>query len=1118
MSLIEISSHFKSSSRINESNFCPSQFLEHFIAHGTVLQTIDSLGAEFKGTRQRTFTITGPYGSGKSTLALFLSCLLSPEQVVREQALHILRPGSNEYARFVNNFPCDSGWLVIKHLCGSGSPIQGITQSVVDSLNDEQRDTGSLDEAACLTLLRDSLKKANARHDGVLIVIDELGKALDSLANNGGDLHFFQSLADLVQEFDNVIALGFLHQSFAAYAKGRDTRTQNEWGKVQGRYKDFGFNPSIEESMYLIGESFHVDQSLHHQLRKQAEATLITTNSFFPFANISALENILPLDPLVGLLLGPISKRSFSQNERSLFSFIATHERYGFRDFIRQELIKERPFQSLYRVDSLWDYLYNNIGHVIAASSDSKAWLEACDAVERATTYGNETHVFVTKLIALLSMMGRGNQLFASREFLVDYLTSLSDCNYNEDTVNEVLVFLEARSIVIYRHNLNSFHVFRASDLDINRLILDWIDRVKDGINWVPSCQSSTLILANAHYHRTGVMRWASTQVVNTSDQINIPTGKTGSEFVNFVLPTTKELYAQLCDAFKETPFITIAEPKRIDELERATIELIALEKITKEEAEKLNRDPIAKTEIESRIKLSELRISTLLESIFQETQWIHLGCTLSGSSLTIKVSHVADQIYNKCPSVQNELVNRMKLSGTANAALSKLMVAMLDDDTDANLSLPRDTFPPEKGIYLSCLKAKGWHTPTQQPTFAGNWVNVTDIQTLSVDERDMYVIWKAGSDLIKASKELITLQDLYDYWMKPPFGLTIGLSKLYAMALLKSLENHLAFYDFDSTKDWIYIPELDEELVAKFLRYPAEAGVRYYELADTDQQLVKDIALASTSSQQDSILATARSLVRQLHALPSWVKRTSGNNLFSLQGTAHIDATTKRFRDRVLAAKDPYKLILEDIPAIFGKDQSMSAGLKKALSELLSIDIDVTGQFKTTLLEFLGGEPGEILNRRCDTVTKSASRPDIENFAKRVKTWNKNQNQETLDDLISLLVGVRKESWTDERISRAYDKLRELCIAFKRYESFARVTHQTNGNTLPVSLIFQSAEGELIEREDFIYDSPSINKQTEQVRIAVASQLEQCSNPERIQLLVALLANEMKPATFEGK
>jgi energy-coupling factor transporter ATP-binding protein EcfA2 len=1115
--LVEISSQFKSSARVTESNFEPKTFLDNFIAHGTVLQTIDNLGAEISGTQQRTFTITGPYGSGKSTLALYLSCLLSEDSTVRNCALNAMGVGTSSFNQFKENFSYQNGWLVVKHLCALTSPVHGITLSILRSIGRDTSGIEALSDDQCLAEIEKGLSEASSKHDGILIIIDELGKALDYLSSVGGDLHFFQSFADLVQEFKNVGVLGFLHQSFAAYAKGRDTRTQNEWGKIQGRYKDFGFNPSIEESLYLVSKSFEVDSYLLTSLRDKADSTFDVVTNHFPVSQRSVLENVLPLDPVVGLLLGPISKRSFSQNERSLFSFIATHEKYGFRDYVKRQSLTGKKFASLYRIDNLWDYLYHNLGHIISASGDSKTWLEACDAVERASTLGNSLHSFITKLVALLSMVGRGSQLFASRQFLLDYMVSLTEYDYVEKDVDDALLFLESKSIVIYRHNLNSYQVFRASDLDINRLILDWIERVKGGIDWVTHCNTDKLILANAHYHRTGVMRWVETQVVSSSDQVNEPSGLVGSSFANFVLPTTMELYAELCDQFDRSHYIVIGEPKRMEELEQATVELIALEKIAKEESEKLSRDPIAKTEIESREKLTHLRIEKVLDQILHAAKWRYRGESLKGGSLTAKVSHVAGEIYSRCPAVHNELVNRMKLSGTANSALNKLMLAMLDEDSEEQLDLPTQTFPPEKGMYLSCLKAKGWHTAGLTPTFAGNWIACENSEDLPPNERDVYELWRAGCDFIKARGDLVVMKELYEYWMSPPFGLPLGLCKLYAMALLKSLEANLAFYDFDSTKDWIYIPELDEELVTKFIRYPAEAGVRFYELAETDMLLVHQIAGASESMDKESILATARSLVRQMHALPSWVKRTSGKNLFEIGADEHLDNTTKRFRDKVLSAKDPYKLILEDISAVFSDSENLTEGLRETMKGLLEIDSVLSSQFKATVIRLLDDEPGETLSARCDAVASTASRPEIENFAKRVKLWSENPTQTRLEELISLVVGVRKESWTDERISEGYDKVRELCIQFKRYETFTRASGRSTSTTRPVSLIFETVEGMTLELEQFISDGKVKTSQLSEVRSVIESRLKDCSDAERVRVLVELLAKEMKPVGIEA-
>lgn len=1113
---VHISNQFKSSARVAESNFDPYEFLDSFIPHGTVLRTIDNLGAEITGSRQRTFTLTGPYGSGKSTLALYLSCLLSDDLSVRNKALASMGSESTSATQFLSNFPYKNGWLPVKHLCSHSSPVHSITTSILKSTNQQTSDVELLSEDECLSIISKALTAARAQYDGILIIIDELGKALDYLSNNGGDLHFFQSFADLVQEFDNVIAVGFLHQSFAAYAKGRDARTQNEWGKVQGRYKDFGFNPTIEESLYLISKSFKVTESLETSLKERSRKTVDSIVKHFAIGNSTALENILPIDPVAGLLLGPISKRSFSQNERSLFSFIATHEKHGFREYVIRQSESLYPFKSLYRVDNLWNYLYHNLGHIISASGDSKTWLEACDAVERASILGKSVHSFITKLIALVSMVGRGSKLFASRQFLIDYMVSLPEYSYSETEIIDALAFLESKSIIIYRHNLNSFQIFRASDLDINQLILDWTSRVRGGVDWVAHCKSDRLILANAHYHQTGVMRWAETQIVSTSSQVHQPDGLTGSSFATFVIPTTDELYEELCDQFDQSQHIVIGKPKRIEELEHASVELIALEKIAKNESDKLSRDPIAKTEIENRDKLARLRIEKTLDQILQTVAWRYLGSPLMGNSLTANVSLVADTIYYQCPSVHNELINRTKLSGTASSALNKLMLAMLNDDDEDQLNLPTQTFPPEKGIYLSCLKTKGWHTPKLNPSFAGSWIDCKNIEDLPSSEQDVYVLWQAGYNFIKSRGDLVVIKDLYEFWMSPPFGLPLGLCKLYAMALLKSLETNLAFYDFDSTKDWIYIPELDEELVTKFIRYPSEAGVRFYELAETDMLLVHEIADASDSKDKDSILATARSLVRQLHALPSWVKKTSGKNLFQAGGSEHLDKSTKRLRDKVLSAKDPYKLILDDIPVIFHGSQSLAQSLRDAMKALLEIDSMLSNQFKVTLCQQLGGQPGKALSTRCDAVASTASRPEIENFAKRVKLWSEEPTQTTLDSLISLIVGVRKDSWTDERISEGYDRLRELCIQFKRYETFTQASSSGKHNSRPIALIFENSAGQTVELEQFISSNETKKPDLFQARHAIESQLENYSESERVQLLVELLAKEMNPVGGE--
>ena len=401
---------------------------------------------------------------------------------------------------------------------------------------------------------------------------------------------------------------------------------------------------------------------------------------------------------------------------------------------------------------------------------------------------------------------------------------------------------------------------------------------------------------------------------------------------------------------------------------------------------------------------------------------------------------------------------------------------------------------------------------------FAGSWVTSSTVAD-SDPNYDSYLVWKAGYDLITDAGKIVTVQELQEFWIAPPYGLTTGLSKLYSMALIKSLEDHLAFYDFDSTKEWIYIPDLDEELVNKFLRYPGEAAVKFYPLGGVQDQLIEQVASAANGEHAvDSVsspLSAAKALVKLVYSLPSWVKRTSGENLFQVSGPAHLSAEVKRFRDVVLSAKDPFRLILDDLPKVFDEDDELDLKLRLSLETLNELDVNVADRFKDTLLELLNAELNSELSNRCKRVVQHASRPEIENFAERLYELSEDQTVQKLEALIALVIGVRKEGWTDERISAGYDKLRNLCRQFVRYESFISID-AGEGAMSPVSLMFRTNSGQEVAYEGFVSAPDDLSETSQQVLRAISEQVANLSKAEKIKVLLAELSTHMSRSDEE--
>lgn len=1123
---VYINDKYKSSVRIDSVSDDFDSFLKSVIIHGTMLSTIATIAHEIHGSSQRAFTVTGPYGSGKSTLASLIAGAISSNIDDRRLTLEKFKNANSLDETFEKGFPYKKGWGVVKHVCGLGNPSQSIAKSVCNQLKSSfSAPSTSVSDNDCLNAINSSIKEASKTLDGVVILLDELGKALDYQSNHDGDLYFFQELADLAQNFDKpVIIIGFLHQAFNQYAKGKAALTQQEWAKVQGRYRDLNYNPTVDESLILISDSIGVEPEVEKQLiDKYTEFVDSISNELPPTMSVTTpLLNSLPIDPIVSLLLGPVSRRRFSQNERSIFGFLASSERYGFRWFIENEwFIKSLP---LYGPNYFWNYLETNLGHLIKSSQDGKAWLEAEDAIYRSRAIGEneELQHSVTCLTALLTVFGQPFHLYATPELIIKYYKGLG---YDEDLTKKVIDELQRSSVLIFRKRYNALFVFQGSDIDVNDLISNEIELIKDGVNWTKECTASTPILASSHYHRTGSMRWADTKFVENTEGISqiASTGvqKTGVSFTTFVLlgqPVEQHTIKELSYKY---PHLLLGSPQNTNKLKTAAIESIAIKNVFKRES-KLAHDKIANQELSSRLADAEKNISDELEVLFSSANWFLNGECRGTAPLSKLASLAADSMYPSSPIVINELVNRSKPSGNANSATNKLMMAMLHNENKPDLGFGEDTFPPEKGIYLSVLKSKGWHRKTASGhAFVSNWS-----ANLREKYKDAYKLYESGFNFIRSAEDRIKVSELYEMWMSPPFGLTTGLCRIYALALLKSLEGKVAFYDKDSTQSFIFVPQLDEVIVEKLHKHAHEVAVRYFEIDSVQNHIVQDIAIAARVQSKDNpnLLELAKHLVKITHTLPPWVKKTSGQLFDGEDNGVQLSKEAKALRNSVLRANDPYKLILEDIPNIFNiskmeinsdnTTQKLSVRLKSVIDELTSQHALLIDAFKQIIKQELSGDFDQSLAQRSARVGKAAHRPSIKEFANRLTGFINGKN--SFEWVISTALGAAERNWTDKHINNGLHEIFNLCRQFRREETFTKLA--TNTAAKPVGLITTNERGDLVEFEGHVSRELENDATVEKYLSSLHEELKPLSEDLKREVLVRLLSELMHPiSALEG-
>ncbi|ELA9593020.1 hypothetical protein JL830_09425 [Vibrio parahaemolyticus] len=1027
---INVNIRFQRSTRIDADLDIEGNFFNGFVFHGTAENTLRSIAEGYRQSNRRTYTITGPYGTGKSTIALLLAGLLSPIKHLRSVSTEVVKP---EFANlFYEKIPVKKGWFIVKTVCSFESPIAELWTSIITEAKGQNVDLSQievpLNEKSFFVAFDKLTKLVMKSFDGIVILFDEMGKALEFLNSKQRDLQFFQDFAEKASRKDfPILFIGFLHQAFVEYARGQTQSVKEGWSKVQGRYTDLLFNVSEDETVTLIGNSI-IQKPSYLVNKSVVERTLTALEGSRVSRTINIrqkLESALPLHPLATLLLGPLSKRRFSQNERSTFGFLSSVENFGFQSFLASNKV-----EVLYRLSDLYDYIEANLDHLILSSPDARAWSEAKDAVERTQAREKGFIEELIKTIAILNMFGRKLGLYSTKNVLHAALDE-----YNADEIDLSLKKLQKQNLIIFRNHLQAYAVFEGSDIDIDEELE--VERVKqkNSDEWARFLDTkSDHVVAKSYYHQVGVLRWMKMVFETGSFDINKFKKRyklNSTEFSVFVLLTSgdSDIAGILSKEYPE--YVFGIAPNSIIKLKTIINDLICLDNIARHNPN-IQHDRIARRELESRISLSKVAFDNIYSDLFENASWFKKGEEIEGKRLSTVVSQVAFDLYPGCPRLYNELINRAKPSGTAVSARKKLMLKMVDDYFERDLAIKGT--PPEMAMYKSCLQNLGLHLERDHEDFdfVMPFVDNNATEEIKENQKKVNILWENAFDLIKERSDagVVPLSNIVDLWSNIPYGLTNGLIPIWILSLILAQRDSLAFYDKDVTNKFIYITGPDEEFVNKLIKEPQNVGVRYFEDNGTKRSYIE--SLCRIINRQDTTKTTlyaAQGLVSFVANLSGWVKNTH-----------QLSTEAREFRFQALKANDPNKFLLEDLPSIFGtkNDDELVDAITKVCDELKSAHRKMLVDFRGRIQTLFNGPVNAAFLERVSSVENYTADSGLKIFARRLSEFTSRDTDEWTSNMISFLSGKAERNWNDSAVEKANSELVVYVERFKLAEYFA--------------------------------------------------------------------------------
>ena len=1025
--------NFQQSTRI-DADLKTAEALNGFVFHNSAESALQSMTRMIVESKQRAFTLTGPYGVGKSSLALMLCASVSKNLVSnQDQILRRKLPYFNEA------FPSGkSGWLVIPLVGYRGNLINDLRKVLFGANKQNRADKSGRN------VIRALIKRAeDSPDDGILLVIDEMGKYLEEATGRGGDIHFFQELAESASRTKGrLVILGILHQSFEQYASRLEARVRKEWAKVQGRYVDIPLVTAVEEVVDLIGKA--IDTDLAHP-KSFSKAKVIAdsirrrrTGISSSFAN--RLDACWPIHPATAALLGPLSRWRFGQNERSVFGFLGSSEPEGFQDFLKSTEAGETTYEPW----RLWNYLKVNLESAIMASPDSHKWAHVLESVELCEARGGPLHVKLAKTIAVIEMFRHGSGLMPEDKVLKTCIAR-SKQSQLEKALNDIGNW----SAVIFREHFDAWAIYAGSDFDIEASLQKELAERELNIEDISRLAQLRPVIAKKHYHETGTLRWFKVEIVSSrkvrdiAESFSPKDGMAGIFLL--VVPSEDSLNAQsiesICrDASKSVVSdypVAVGFSSSCDRISSLGKELGALDNILKNSPE-LEGDSVARREIEARITSVKAHLQASLQTSLNQTRWfvrgrIQLRKTMS--SLSSLASNLADKTFYSAPNVHTELVNKEKPSPNGQAAIRKLLHKMVNHPDQENLAI--EGFPPELGIYKSVLEALNLHGKIKEGTYG--FIKPT---AQNKKNEQIFQLWEKTESVLKEN-QIVSISDIYNEWMSPPFGVRRGLLPVIAMIFIMTNRTSVAVYS-----EGMFQTEINELVVDLLLQKNSTVQLRWVDLGKRNRKLLDSLHKIAEQINEKTVpkkpLEVARVLVRFVLKLPPWTKRTSA-----------VSNEAKKIRSMLLSANDPIQALFVDLPLIFEANKpSNSLDNKQAyedfgrfmecvLQELKNAYPEMIANLYETMLDILGQDRLGLnsLKNRAKVVAGTTGDFRLEAFATRLKEFS--NPHEDMESIAGLALNKPVHDWADNDPDASMLEIANFVLKFRQAETLAQIKNR---------------------------------------------------------------------------
>ncbi|MFA6989820.1 MAG: hypothetical protein WC197_07105 [Candidatus Gastranaerophilaceae bacterium] len=413
-------------------------------------------------------------------------------------------------------------------------------------------------------------------------------------------------------------------------------------------------------------------------------------------------------------------------------------------------------------------------------------------------------------------------------------------------------------------------------------------------------------------------------------------------------------------------------------------------------------------------------KIHELIQELEKEAQ--NLSLRLPFNSL---LSDVLDKAYKLCPAIQNEFLTATKSVATGTKAIRNVIKHLLNNEELKEGSLEQDIFK----------------------------------ELFTTDNEKIKKLKSEIEEYINNADNKENLQKLYDELNQPPYGISNSIISLLLLDILLKLSDKVSLFEKN-----IFQLEISDLLYDRLMANPQNFELQKNVFTGEKKTYLEKFSKIACCKQTDNLLDVTKSIFYRIKNLDKYT-----------QNTSRLSSQTLKLRNAILNAKEPNKLVFNDIPIALGFksfencDDNFFKILENSINELDNCYLELVKEIENFLFgsfalksgetnkkkladkfkkveEFISDDELKIISNNMKIENLTYERW-IERFATVVNKKNvpKNWSDNDLADFKQKVVWISNEI---KRLELLHSQSKGLKISFKFNDELKALLNKIN--TLP--------------------------------------------------------------------